>query len=153
MANTFTQLHIHVIFAVKYRDAVISKVWQEELYKYITGIIQNNGHKLLSIGGTSDHVHILFGYYVMQLVPELIQKVKNNSSKWINDKKLVKGHFSWQEGYGAFSYSKSQIPRVIRYIQNQEQHHSKKTFLKEYTDFLDAFEVDFDERYTFEPMK
>jgi REP element-mobilizing transposase RayT len=153
MANTYTQIHIHGIFAVKYRDSVISKNWAEDLYKYITGIVQNNGHKLLSIGGIADHVHLLFGMRPNQSLSDLMQDIKGNSSKWINENKFVRGHFSWQEGYGAFSYSKSQIPSVIKYIQNQEQHHTKKIFLEEYKDFLKAFDIDYDEWYIFKPLQ
>jgi REP element-mobilizing transposase RayT len=153
MANTYTQIHIHGIFAVKYRDSVISDRWKDDLYKYITGVVQKNSHKLLSIGGMSDHVHILFGMRPVQSLSDLMQDIKSGSSKWINDNRLVVGHFAWQEGYGAFSYSKSQLSDVIRYIQNQEQHHSKKTFLKEYNDFLKAFEVDYNELYIFKPLE
>jgi REP element-mobilizing transposase RayT len=153
MANTYTQIHIHGIFAVKYRDAVISKLWQEDLYKYITGIIQNKGHKLLSIGGVSDHIHLLFGMRPTQSLSELMQMVKNNSSKWINDKKLVRGYFSWQEGFSAFSYSKSQIHQVCNYIENQEQHHAKITFLDEYKEFLKLFDINYDELYLFKPVE
>jgi REP element-mobilizing transposase RayT len=153
MANTYTQIHIHGIFAVKYRDSVISKGWQEDLYKYITGIVQNNGHKLLSIGGMSDHIHLLFGMRPTQSLSDLMKEVKCNSSKWINDSKLVRGQFSWQEGYSAFSYSKSQLTSVIKYIQTQEQHHAKKTFLEEYKDFLKAFDIDYDELYIYKPLK
>jgi REP element-mobilizing transposase RayT len=153
MANTYTQIHIHGIFAVKYRDAVISKNWVDDLYKYITGIVQNNGHKLLSIGGIADHVHLLFGMRPNQSLSDLMQDIKGNSSRWINENKFVRGHFSWQEGYGAFSYSKSQIPSVIKYIQNQEQHHAKKNFLEEYKDFLKAFDIDYDEWYIFKPLQ
>jgi REP element-mobilizing transposase RayT len=153
MANTYTQIHIHGIFAVKYRASIISKNWQEDLYKYITGIVQNNGHKLLSIGGMSDHIHLLFGMRPSQSLSDLMRNIKNNSSKWINDSKLIRGDFSWQEGYSAFSYSKSQLPTVIKYIQNQEQHHKKKTFLEEYKDFLKAFGIDYDERYIFKSLE
>jgi REP element-mobilizing transposase RayT len=153
MANTYTQIHIHCIFAVKFRDAVIGKRWQEDLYKYITGIVQNNGHKLLCIGGFHDHVHLFFGMRPMQSLSDLMKTVKSNSSKWINDNKFVPGYFSWQEGFSAFSYSKSQISSVINYIQNQEQHHAKKTFLDEYKEFLKAFDIDYNELYIFKPLE
>jgi REP element-mobilizing transposase RayT len=153
MANTYTQIHIQGIFAVKYRSSVISDRWKDDLYKYITGIVQKNGHKLLSIGGMSDHVHLLFGMRPVQSLSDMMQDIKSGSSKWINDHKLVVGHFAWQEGFGAFSYSRSQLPSVIQYIQNQEQHHGKKTFLEEYVDFLKIFEVDYNESYIFKPLE
>jgi putative transposase len=139
MPNTYTQLHIQFVFAVKYRDGVIQSSWKDELYKYITGIVQQNKHKLISINGMSDHIHILIGMRPHQSISDLMQDVKGNSSKWINEKKLVKGKFEWQEGYGAFSYGKSQMKDVILYIENQEQHHLKKTFREEYLDFLIKF--------------
>lgn len=108
MPNTYTQVHIQFVFAVKYRDSCIHTSWKDELYKYITGIIQNNKHKLITINGMSDHIHILIGLRPTQSISDLIQDIKGNSSKWINEKKFVKGKFEWQEGYGAFSYGKSQ---------------------------------------------
>ena len=147
MANTYTQIHLQFIFAVKYREGLINSAWKDQLYKYITGIVQNHKHKLLSINGMPDHVHLLIGMRPTQSVSELMQQVKGDSSKWINEKKYVKGKFEWQEGYGAFSYGKSQVPNVISYIQNQEEHHRKKTFVEEYIEFLKKFEIEYDERY------
>ncbi|AWW00117.1 IS200/IS605 family transposase [Arcticibacterium luteifluviistationis] len=152
MSNTYTQIHIQAVFAVQNRESIISNSWKDELYKYITGIIQTNGHKLLVINGMPDHVHILFGIRPTQSLSDLMQDVKGHSSLWINKNELVKGKFSWQEGYGAFSYSKSLVPAVISYIQKQEKHHEKKTFKEEYEEFLDAFEVDYDERYVFKSV-
>ena len=152
MANTYTQIHVQFVFAVKHRYGIIKKTWQDELYQYITGIVQNNNHKMLQINGTKDHIHILIGMRPTQSISDLMQDVKGGSSKWINDKKLVLGKFEWQEGFGAFSYGKSQIKDVIRYIENQEHHHKKKSFLEEYRDFLIAFEIDFDERYLFKDL-
>jgi len=149
MANTYTQIHIHAIFAVKYRQALIQKEWKNELYKYVTGIIQNNNHKLLIINGMSDHIHILFGMKPSQSLSDLMQDIKGGSSKWINDQKLIQNKFTWQSGYGAFSYSLSQIPNVIRYIENQEEHHRKKSFLEEYDDILKKFNVEYDEKFVF----
>lgn len=126
--------------------------WKDELYKYITGIIQNNKHKLISINGMPDHVHILAGVRPVQSVSDLMQDIKGSSSKWINDKKLVKGKFEWQEGYGAFSYGRSQLKELINYIENQDQHHNKKSFIEEYRDFLKAFDIDFDDRYIFKDL-
>ncbi|MEO8149894.1 MAG: IS200/IS605 family transposase [Bacteroidia bacterium] len=153
MANTYTQIHIQAIFAVQNRESIIGKQWQDELYKYITGIIQNYKHKLLAINGMPDHVHVFFGMRPDQSLSVLMQQVKGDSSKWINEKKLIPGKFSWQEGYGAFSYSKSQVPQVIKYIQRQEEHHRKKTFIEEYIQFLNAFEIEYDERYIFKPVE
>ena len=152
MANTYTQIHIHTVFAVQNRMSLINSSWQDELYKYITGIVQKHGHKLLIINGRPDHLHMLVGMRPIQSLSDLIQDVKGNSSKWINQKRLVKGKFSWQEGFGAFSYSKSQLPQVIKYIERQDEHHSRKTFLQEYQQMLKNFQVEFDTRYIFQEV-
>jgi len=152
MANTYTQIHIQAVFAVQNRDCIIGKAWREELYRYITGIIQNHQHKVLAINGMPDHVHVFFGFRPTQSLADLMQDIKGDSSKWINTKGLVKGKFSWQEGYGAFSYSKSHVEQVIHYIRNQEEHHRKKTFKEEYLDMLRKFEVDFNEAYIFKAV-
>lgn len=149
MANTFTQVHLHFIFAPKYRAALIHSPWEEDLYKYITGIVQKNKHKMIAINGMPDHVHILVGFRATQSIGDLMQDVKAGSSKWINDNKFCKGRFEWQSGYGAFSHSKSQIPDVIRYIENQKVHHHQKTFLEEYKLILEKFDVEYDEKYIF----
>ncbi|UQD57519.1 IS200/IS605 family transposase [Flavobacterium sp. K5-23] len=149
MANTYTQIHIHFVFAVKFRDGIMQANWVEDLYKYMTGIIQNNNHKLLAINGMPDHIHILIGLRPAQSISDLMKDVKQSSSKWINENKLTSRHFEWQEGYGAFSHSKSQINQVINYIQNQELHHKKKTFIEEYIDFLEKVEIDYDEKFIF----
>lgn len=153
MANTYTQIHIQAIFAVQNRECIINHSWKDELYKYITGIIRNNQHKPLAINGMPDHIHVLFGMRPMQSLSDLMQDIKGNSSKWINEKGFLRYRFSWQEGFGAFSYSKSQIPKVISYINNQEEHHKKKSFIEEYKEFLKAFNVDYDERYIFKPIE
>ena len=153
MANTYTQIHIQFVFAVKYRNGLIHSSFKEELYQYISGIIKDNNHKLLAINGMSDHIHILIGMRPTQSISELMQIIKANSSKWINEKKFLKIKFEWQEGYGAFSYSKSHVQNVINYIQNQEERHKTKSFQEEYLEFLEAFEVEYDERYIFkEPI-
>ena len=152
MANTYTQIHIQFVFAVKFRTATIHSSWKDELYKYITGIIQHHKHKLIAINGMADHIHILVGMRPTQSISDLMQDVKANSSKWINEKKLAQGRFEWQEGYGAFSYGKSQLKDVIAYINNQEQHHKLKTFKEEYIDFLQKFEVDYDEKFIFKDL-
>lgn len=153
MANTYTQLHIQAVFAVRNRDCVITHEWQHELYRYITGIVQNNKHKLLIINGMPDHIHLLIGLRPVQSISDLLQDIKGGASAWINQKRFLKTRFSWQEGYGAFSYSKREIPAVIRYIERQQQHHQNETFIKEYIGLLDEFEVDFDDRYLFEPIE
>jgi REP element-mobilizing transposase RayT len=149
MANTYTQLHIQFVFAVKYLAALIGKTWKEEMYKYITGIIQENGHKMLQINSMPDHIHIFIGMRPTQSIAALVQNIKTESSKWIKEKGFCKSLFSWQEGYGAFSYSKSHVPDVIRYIQNQEAHHKKQNFLEEYIHYLKTFEIEYDEKYIF----
>ena len=153
MANTYTQIHIQAVFAVQNRDCIIVKQWKDELYKYITGIIQNYNHKLLAINGMPDHLHIFFGMRPVQSISELMQQVKEDSSKWINKKKFIRSKFSWQEGYGAFSYGKSQVHQVIQYIQTQEEHHKKKTFTEEYKEFLKVFQIKYDERFIFKPIE
>jgi REP element-mobilizing transposase RayT len=153
MANTYTQIHIHVVFAVKFRKALIQHEWKDELYKYITGTIQSEGHKLLAVNGMTDHIHILFGQRPNQSLSDLMSRIKGHSSKWINEKGFTHEKFQWQEGYGAFSYEKTTVPRVIAYILNQDEHHRKQTFLEEYLDFLKTFEIDYDEAYIFhEPV-
>ena len=152
MANTYTQIHIQAVFAVQNRHCLIQKEWEDELYKFITAIIQNYDHKLLQINGMPDHLHVFFGLRPTQSISNLMQKVKGDSSKWINEKGVLRHRFSWQEGYGAFSYAKSQVPSVIRYIQNQEQHHKEETFMEEYTKLLNAFGIEYDERYIFKPV-
>ncbi|MDO8998721.1 MAG: IS200/IS605 family transposase [Bacteroidota bacterium] len=152
MANTYTQIYLQFVFSVKYRDAVINNEWKDELYKYITGIVKNNNHKMICINGIPDHIHILVGLNPVQSISNLLQDIKGNSSKWINEKRLVKGKFEWQEGYGAFSYSQSQIKDIVAYIENQEEHHKKKSFNEEYLDFLKKFEVSYDEKFTFKEL-
>lgn len=151
MANTYTKLHIQLVFAVKYRIGLIHKDWKEELHKYMTGIIQHNDHKMLQINSMPDHIHIFFGLRPHQSISAIAQNVKTESSKWIKAEKLCKG-FGWQDGFGAFSYSKSHVQNVIRYIQNQEIHHKKQTFLDEYRNMLESFEIEYDERYIFKEL-
>ncbi|SNR44177.1 IS200/IS605 family transposase [Flavobacterium sp. ov086] len=151
MANTYTQLHIQFVFAVKYRKALIGVEWKDRLHQYITGIIQSNQHKMLCINSMPDHIHIFIGMRPTQSISSLIQNLKTETSKWIKEEKLCSA-FAWQE-YGAFSYSRSHVSNVIRYIQNQEQHHNKETFIAEYLKLLKAFEIEYDEQYIFkEPI-
>jgi len=152
MSDTYTQIHIQVVFAVKYRQCMIEKEWKNELYNYITAIIQHYNHKVIAINGMPDHIHIFFGMRPNQSLSDLMQHIKASSSKWINDKELTKKRFRWQSGYGAFSYSKSQLSRVATYIDNQEQHHKEKSMLSEYKEFLQKFEIDYNEAYIFHDL-
>jgi REP element-mobilizing transposase RayT len=150
MANTYSQISIHCVFAVKGRENFILKPWRDELHKYITGIIKEEGSKSLSVGGWKDHVHIFFGMPVTCRIADLLGTVKANSSRWINERKFVNGKFQWQSGYGAFSHSKSQRDGVIKYIMCQEVHHGTVTFKEEYLKMLHDFEVEYDGKYLFE---
>lgn len=150
MAGTFSQLYIQIVFAVKGRDNIIIKPWSDELYKYISGIITGKGHKSIIVNGVPDHVHAFIGLKPSMAISDLVRDIKNNSSKFINERRLVGGRFQWQEGYGAFSYSHSQIQSVYNYVLNQEKHHKRKTFREEYLEFLEKFEVKHDDNYLFE---
>ncbi len=152
MPNTYTQLHVHFVFAVKYRASLIDNAWKHRMHEYITGIIQRNNHKMLQINSEADHIHMLVGLGTHQSISTLIKNVKTESTKWIRRQDLSL-NFNWQEGYGAFSYAKSQLPIVIRYIQNQEIHHRQQTFLDEYRHILNAFEVAWDEKYIFAELQ
>lgn len=152
MADTYTQIYIQFVFAVQNRSSLIHPEWENDLHKYITGIIQNKSHKMIAINGMPDHLHLFIGFRPVDHISELIKVVKGESSKWIKEQGLVQGKFRWQEGYGAFSYSRSHIDRVYHYIMNQKEHHRTKTFLEEYTDLLEKFKVDFDKRYIFKPV-
>ena len=153
MPNTYTQIYIQTVFAVENRISLIKESWKEELHKYITGIVQNNNHKLIAINSMPNHVHTFIGMKPTQSVSDLLQDIKGCSSTWINEKRFVRGHFNWQSGYGAFSYSHSQIDTVVKYIQNQQEHHKKKTFRQEYIEFLEKFHIDYDERYIFKNVE
>jgi len=149
MANTYTQIYMQIIFAVKGRQNLIARGNREDLQKYITGIVQNKGQKMLAIFSMPDHTHVLIGLKPDITVSDLVRDIKAGSSKFINDSRWVNGKFQWQEGFGAFSYSKSQIQSVTRYILNQEEHHKNYTFKEEYVDFLKKFQIEFDEKYLF----
>ena len=150
MPNTYSQIYIQIVFAVNGRENLISKIHREELHKYITGIVQNRGQKMLSIFCMPDHVHLLVEIKPSITISDLVRDIKAGSSNFINQQYYVNGKFNWQEGFGAFSYSKSQIDTVIKYILSQEEHHKKTTFREEYFDFLEKFEIDYDEKYLFE---
>lgn len=150
MANTYSQINIHCVFAVKGRENLISKEIRDELHRYMSGILKNDNAYPLSVGGWKDHVHVFFELHPDSKISDLMRMLKASSSKWINDNKFVKGKFQWQEGYGAFSYSRSQRNNVINYIKNQEDHHKKQTFREEYLELLTKFEIEFKNEYVFE---
>jgi putative transposase len=149
MANTYTQLYVQLVFAVKHRQSLIKEVLRTDLQKYISGIISNQNHKILAIYVMPDHCHILVGLNPKDSISDLVRTIKSNPSKWVNETNLVKHRFQWQEGYGAFTYGQSQIPNVIQYVLNQKEHHRKKTFKEEYSDFLKNFNIEHDEKYLF----
>ncbi|MCF8219480.1 MAG: IS200/IS605 family transposase [Bacteroidales bacterium] len=150
MANTYTQINIHVIFAVYRKENIIPKAYRNELFKYISGILNNNKQYSLAVNGYKDHVHLFFELHPTINLSDIVRIVKTNSSKWINQKGFMKGKFEWQNGYGAFSYSRSQRDNVIKYITNQEDHHKKKSFKDEYFELLEKFQIEFDNHYVFE---
>ena len=147
--STFSQIYIQIIFACKSRESLIKKDWEEELFKYITGIVQNKGQKMLAINGVSDHVHFLIGMNPSCCLSDLIREIKKSSNTFIKEKRFSKYKFEWQQGYGAFSYSHSSLDNVISYIQNQKEHHKQKSFKEEYISFLKKFEVNFKDEYLF----
>lgn len=149
MPNTYTQLYIHFVFAVKYRAALLDSKWDERVRLYITATTQNNGHKMLAINNMPDHLHMLIGLNPSQSLSDLMRMVKGDSSEFINKEKLTIGRFQWQDGYGAFTHSKSQIDKVVKYIHHQQEHHKRLSFLDEYRKILVDLDVDFDERYLF----
>lgn len=149
MANTYTQIYIQIVFAVKGRQNLIVEKHRDKLEKYMCGIIKNNKSKALAIYCNPDHTHILIGLHPVISISDMARDIKANSSKWINENKWFLGQFRWQEGYGAFTYSKSQIDMVAKYILNQPKHHKKTTFKDEYINFLKKFEIEYDEKYLF----
>ena len=152
MANTYSQIYIQVVFAVQNRKALIGKSWEEDLYKYISGIVTNKNQKLLAINGMSDHIHILIGIKPSCNLSNLVREIKKSSTTFIKEKRFTPFTFNWQEGYGAFSYSHSQLDKVIQYIENQKVHHRKRTFRDEYLSFLKAFNIAHDEKYVFDEL-
>ncbi len=150
MPNTYTQVYIHIVFTVQGRQNLISESHREELQKYITGIVQNRSHKMLAIYCMPDHVHIFIGMKPTMSISDLAREIKAVSSKFINDKRWIKGRFNWQEGFGAFSYANSQLDSVIKYIKNQKEHHQRQTFKEEYLELLAKFAVEYDNKYLFE---
>ena len=147
MANTYSQLYVHIIFSVKNREPLIKDSFRNELFSYIGGIIKNKNQKPLAINGTENHIHLLVGIKPDISLSDLVREIKSNSSKFINEQKYLGTKFNWQEGFGAFSYSHSQLTTVIKYINNQLEHHKKKTFADEYKGFLKKFNIEYDEKY------
>ena len=150
MGDTYVQAYFHLVFAVKNRDALIGKSWKDELEMFITGVVQNSGHKLIAIGSMPDHIHIFIGYQLNQTIPDLVEEIKTSSNHWIKNKNFTNVKFSWQKGYGAFTHSHSQIDVVAKYVLNQEKHHHKTTFREEYTNMLEEFQVVYKNEYLFD---
>lgn len=150
MANTYSQIYIHLVFSPKNKQSLIGKQWKDELEKYITGIVQDHGHKLLAIGSMPDHIHIFIGYNLNHLIPKLVEEIKTSTNLWIKQKGYLKIKFDWQKGYGAFSHSRTQLDTVVNYILNQDTHHQRKTFKEEYLEILSKNDIDFNEGYLFE---
>lgn len=149
MSDTFTQIYIQVVFAVKYREALLHPDWEHKMYKYITGIVQNRQQKMLAVNGVADHIHFLVGMKPTCMLSDLVREVKKSSTEFINHQQFTPKSFRWQEGFGAFSYSHSQISNVINYIHNQKEHHQKQTFRDEYIELLNKTEVSYKEEYLF----
>ena len=150
MSNTFSQIYIQTVFAVAGRQSLLKTDFRDEVFKYITGIVTNQGQKLIAINGVEDHIHTLIGLKPRIALADLVANIKVDSAKFINRKRFVVGRFSWQEGYGAFSYGHSQLDTIIRYIQNQQKHHQRRSFREEYLTLLRKFEIAFEEKYVFE---
>jgi len=150
MANTFSQIYIQLVFAVKNRNSLINNVWEERLYQYITGIVRSKKQKMIAINGMPDHIHFFIGMTPDCRLSDLVREIKKSSDEFVNGNKLSKFRFSWQEGFGAFSYGHSQIDHIAKYVLNQKAHHNAITFRAEYLDFLQKFEIVYDEKYLFE---
>ena len=150
MSGTVTQIYIQAVFAVKGRYNLLQKPWRDDVFKYMAGIIKNKGQKPIIVNGVADHAHLFVGLKPSMAVSDLIRDVKNNTSNFINEQKWISGRFAWQEGYGAFSYAHSQVETVYNYILNQEEHHRKRTFREEYLEFLEKFQVPYEDRFLFE---
>lgn len=150
MAGTFSQIYIQVVFAVKGGQNLIHPSWEEELYKYIMGIVRNKDQKMIAINGMPDHIHFLIGMKPSACLSDIVREVKKSSDDFIREREFTKYRFQWQEGYGAFSYSHSSLDSVVNYILNQKEHHKRKSFREEYHDFLKRFEIEFKDEYLFQ---
>ncbi len=149
MPGTYSQLYVQIVFAVAGRESIIDKTWRDELHKYISGIVTAQGQKSIIVNGYRDHVHVFLGLRPSMRISDLVREIKIHSTAFVNDRRLSTGRFSWQEGYGAFSYSRSQVDSVFKYIENQEEHHKRKSFREEYKAFLDKFQIQHDDQYLF----
>jgi REP element-mobilizing transposase RayT len=150
MANTYSQVYLQFVFAVKGRQNLIPQKHEDELQKYIAGIVKNRNQKLIAINNVPDHIHLFVGFNTTMSIADFMEEVKSISSKFINDKAWLRGKFEWQRGYGVFSYSRSQLDNVTKYIMSQKEHHKKQTFKEEYLEFLNKFEIEYDDRYLFD---
>lgn len=150
MAGTYSQIYIHIVIVVKYRKYLIKPEWEDELYKYITGIIKGKNQLLLEINGMPDHTHILIGIKPSMRLDDLVREIKKSATAFIQQKRFGNKQFRWQGGYGAFSHSKGNLNTVINYIKNQKEHHQKKTLRKEYIEMLEEFEIEYEEKYLFD---
>jgi len=153
MANTYTQLYVHIVFAVKDRACLVAQSWKSRIERYIAGVINNRGHKLYIINAQPDHVHLLVSLDPNDALSDAVRDIKSSSSRFINEEKLVHGHFQWQEGYGAFSCSQSSVARVVEYIKNQDSHHGSRSFIDEYRILLRKYDIAFDEQYIFKAVE
>lgn len=152
MPNTYHQIYIQAVFPVKYRAALLEKDWRTQLFSVTGNLIKETGCKTILVNGVEDHVHCFFGLKPSVSISDVMKNAKAKSSKWLNESGLLQHHFEWQEGYGAFSYSHSHIDNVFKYIQNQESHHKKHSFRKEYLELLEQHAIDYDERYIFQDL-
>jgi putative transposase len=150
MGSTYHQVTLHIIFAVSGRENALTEMLREDIHRYITGVVENNDHKMLAINSHFDHVHMLIGLHPAQAISNLVRDIKSNSSRFINEKRKANRKFSWQDGYAVISHSRSQRPQVIRYIENQQEHHRRKSFREEVIDILQKFEIEYDDRYVFD---
>ncbi|WP_428668585.1 IS200/IS605 family transposase [Runella sp.] len=150
MANTYSKIYLQIVFAVKGRQSLIHSSWEERLYRYLTGVVQTKGQKMLSINGVANHIHLLIGVKPDCCVSDLVREIKKSSTQFINENRFAQSQFAWQVGFGVFSYHESMLDKVIRYIENQKEHHKKHTFKEEYIAFLKAFNIDYEEKYLFD---
>ena len=148
--STYSQIYVQIVFAVKNRDALVHSLWEQELYKYITGIVQNKGQKMLAINGMPDHLHLFIGLKPSCCISDLVREIKKSSNTFIKEKRFTRFNFNWQEGFGCFAYSHSQVDAVCQYVLNQKEHHRKKTFREEYLEYLEKFAVEYEDKYLFE---
>ena len=150
MANCYKKLYVHLVFAVKHREALLNEKWRDQVFSYLSGILKMRGHYPLAVGGHIDHVHLLFDYSLMELIPDLVRELKKSSTTYIMSKKYISGQFNWQSGYGVFSVGWKEKDKMINYIMNQDEHHKTRTFREEYLALLKRFEVEYKNEYVFD---